>query len=161
MTEFRHRAEALPLAPLAQIAYPEDHVRSVLEGVRIIAVVGFSANPMRPSHGIATFLKSQGYRVIPVNPGLAGQTFLGETVRASVSDIPGSVDLVDVFRRSEDAGATVDDAIAVADEKNIQAVWLQSGIRDDEAAKRAEAAGLKVVMNRCIMVEISRHGISP
>lgn len=156
MTSFRHTPDVLPEDLWGRIPYPEDHLRDVLDGVRSIAVVGFSAKRARPSHDIALFLKAKGYRVIPVNPGLAGQEFLGQTVRASLADVPAPIDLVDVFRNSDAAGEVVDEAIAVAAEKGIHAVWLQSGIRSDMAAERAEAAGLKMVMNRCLKVEIAR-----
>lgn len=153
---FHHTPDVLPEDPWGRIPYPDAYLRAVLDGVRSIAVVGFSAKRARPSHDIALALKARGYRVIPVNPGLAGQEFLGQTVRASLADVPGPIDLVDVFRNSDAAGEVIDEAIAVAAEKGIGAVWLQSGIRSDAAAERAEAAGLKVVMNRCIKVEIAR-----
>ncbi|MFA7428542.1 MAG: CoA-binding protein [Rhodospirillaceae bacterium] len=153
---FRHSPDVLPDDLWSRIPYPDDYLASVLDGVKSIAVVGFSATRSRPSHDIALFLKAKGYRVIPVNPGLAGQEFLGQTVRARLSDVPAPIDLVNVFRNSDAAGAVVDEAIAVAAAKGIHGIWLQSGIRSDSAAQRAEAAGLKVVMNRCIKVEIAR-----
>lgn len=153
---FRHTPDVLPDDPWGRIPYPDAYLRALLDGVRSIAVVGFSANRARPSHDIALALKARGYRVIPVNPGLAGQEFLGQTVRASLADVPAPVDLVDVFRTSDAAGEVIDEAIAVAADKGIGTVWLQSGIRNDAAAQRAEAAGLKVVMNRCLKVEIAR-----
>jgi predicted CoA-binding protein len=127
-----------------------DEIRAILASAHTIAVVGFSANASRPSHDVARFLQHRGYRIVPVNPGLAGQTHLGETVYARLADIPFAVDLVDIFRRSEEAGAVVDEAIAIG----ARIVWMQLGVRDDEAALRAQAAGLKVVMNRCPKIEL-------
>jgi uncharacterized protein len=126
-------------------------IRDILTSVRSIAVVGWSPKADRPSHGVAAFLAARGYRVIPVNPGQAGQTALGETVRASLAEA-GPVDMVDIFRRSEEAGAVVDEAIAVG----AKVVWMQLGVVDEAAAARARAAGLRVVMDRCPAIEIPR-----
>lgn len=131
-------------------------IRSLLERTRSIALVGASANPERPSHRVMGKLLAHGYRVIPVNPGLAGQDLLGQRVVASLAEA-GRVDLVDIFRRSEDAGAVVDEAIA----SGARAVWMQLGVINPEAAARAEAAGLAVVMNRCPAIEIPRLGVAP
>lgn len=136
----------------------DDLVREVLESTQIIALVGFSANPSRPSHSVAAFLQRRGYRVIPVNPGLAGQTHLGETVRASLAEVPEAVDMVDIFRRSEEAGAVIDQALAQF--PNLGAVWTQLGVRDDAAADRARARGVRVVQDRCPAIEIPRLGIA-
>ena len=133
----------------------ETEIRDLLTTARVIAVVGWSPNPDRPSHGVAAFLARQGYRVIPVNPGQAGQLALGEVVQASLATIEGPVDIVDIFRRSEEAGAVVDVAIAIG----AKAVWMQLGVRDEAAAARARDAGLRVVMNRCPAIEIPRLGI--
>lgn len=133
-------------------------LRDILTNVQTIAVVGWSPNPDRPSHGVARFLVQQGYRVIPVNPGQAGQIALGEVVRASLAEIEGSVDMVDIFRRSEDAGAVVDAALAAF--PRLKAVWMQLGVMDAEAAKRAQARGVAAVMNRCPAIEIPRLGIA-
>ena len=133
----------------------ETEIRDLLTTARVIAVVGWSPNPDRPSHGVAAFLARQGYRVIPVNPGQAGQLALGEVVQASLATIEGPVDIVDIFRRSEEAGAVVDAAIAIG----AKAVWMQLGVRDEAAAARARDAGLRVVMNRCPAIEIPRLGI--
>lgn len=130
-------------------------IRALLTETGTIALVGASANPTRDSHEVMAFLQRQGYRVIPVNPGLAGQTLLGETVAARLADLDGPIDLVDIFRNSEAAGAAVDDAIAVG----AKAVWMQLGVINREAAARAEAAGLKVVMNRCPKIEIPKLGV--
>jgi len=129
-------------------------IRDILTTVETIAVVGWSPNPDRPSHRVAAFLAARGYRVIPVNPGQAGTTALGEVVRASLAEA-GPVDMVDIFRRSEEAGGVVDAAIA----HGAKVVWMQLGVIDDAAAARAEAAGLRVVMDRCPAIEIPRLGL--
>lgn len=129
-------------------------IRDILTSVKTIALVGWSPKPDRPSHGVAAFLKRRGYRVIPVNPGQAGQQALGETVVATLAEA-GPVDMVDIFRRSEEAGAVVDQAIATG----AKVVWMQLGVVDEAAAERARAAGLRVVMNRCPAIEIPRLGL--
>lgn len=134
------------------------HIREILANVQTIAVVGWSPNPDRPSHGVAAYLAQQGYRVIPVNPGQAGQIALGEVVRANLSQIEGGVDMVDIFRRSEEAGAVVDQALTAF--PKLKAVWMQLGVSDVEAARRAEARGVKAIMNRCPAIEIPRLGIA-
>ncbi len=133
-------------------------IRDILTQVQTIAVVGWSPNPDRPSHGVARYLAQQGYRVIPVNPGQAGQVVLGEVVRANLAEIEGGVDMVDIFRRSEEAGAVVDQALAAF--PNLKAVWMQLGVTDAEAAKRAEDRGVVAIMNRCPAIEIPRLGIA-
>ncbi|NGQ89879.1 CoA-binding protein [Rhodobacter sp. HX-7-19] len=135
----------------------DDDIRRILGAVRTIAVVGWSPKPDRPSHGVAAFLKRKGFRVIPVNPGQAGQEALGEVVRASLAEIGGGVDMVDIFRRSEEAGAVVDEALAVL--PGLKAVWMQLGVEDAAAAARARAAGVEVVMNRCPAIEMPRLGM--
>ena len=130
-------------------------IMALLQEVKTIALVGASANPTRDSHGVMAFLQHQGSRVIPVNPGLAGQELLGERVAASLADIEGPIDMVDIFRNSEAAGPVVDEAIAAG----AKAVWMQLGVINPEAAARAEAAGLKVVMNHCPKIEIPRLGL--
>lgn len=132
----------------------DTEIRDILTSVKTIALVGWSPKPDRPSHGVAAFLKRRGYRVIPVNPGQAGQEALGETVVASLAEA-GPVDMVDIFRRSEEAGAVVDQAIAVG----AKVVWMQLGVVDEAAALRARAAGVQVVMNRCPVIEIPRLGL--
>lgn len=134
---------------------PDDaEIRAILTSVKTIAVVGWSPKPDRPSHGVAAFLKRRGYRVIPVNPGQAGQVALGETVVANLAEA-GPVDMVDIFRRSEEAGAVVDEAISAG----AKVVWMQLGVIDHAAADRARAAGLRVVMDRCPAIEIPRLGL--
>lgn len=129
-------------------------IARILTTVKTIAVVGWSPRPDRPSHRVARFLAARGYRVIPVNPGQAGQQALGETVVATLAEA-GPVDMVDIFRRSEEAGAVVDEAIAAG----AKVVWMQLGIADQAAAARARAAGLQAVMNRCPAIEIPRLGL--
>ncbi len=136
----------------------DQSIRNILTSVKTIALVGWSPKPDRPSHRVAAFLKRRGYRVIPVNPGQAGQVALGETVVASVAEAveqAGSVDMVDIFRRSEEAGAVVDAAI----DAGAKVVWMQLGVIDEAAADRARAAGLEVVMDRCPAIEIPRLGL--
>jgi len=127
-----------------------DHI---FETVRTIAVVGFSNNPSRPSHYVAVYLQGHGYRIVPVNPGLEGQEILGETVYKDLASIPFPVDMVDIFRTSEAAGAVTDEAIAIG----AKVVWMQQGVINEEAARRAEAAGLSVVMDRCSKMELGRR----
>src|SRR3954470_7562479 len=136
------------------IPYSDAQIRSILERVRTIALVGASSNWNRPSYFVMKYLQGKGYRVIPVNPGIAGQQLLGETVYASLRDIPESVDMVDVFRPSAETPAIVEDAIAVG----APVVWMQLGVRNDEAAAAAERAGLEVIMNRCPKIEFGRLG---
>ena len=135
--------------------YPDAYLRDILTGVRTIAVVGASPRRERPSHGVMVYLQRHGYRTIPVNPDAAGGTIHGETVYARLADVPEPIDMVDVFRRPEAAGDVVDEAIAAG----AKVVWMQLGVRDDAAAARAEACGLKVVMNRCPAIEIPRLGL--
>jgi hypothetical protein len=129
-------------------------IRDILTSVKTIALVGWSPKPDRPSHRVADYLKRKGYRVIPVNPGHAGQMVLGETVVATLADA-GPVDMVDIFRRSEEAGAVSDEAVRLG----AKVVWMQIGVADEAAASRARGAGLKVVMNRCPAIEIPRLGL--
>ena len=135
--------------------YADAHLRDVLTSVRTIAVVGASPRRERPSHGVMAYLQRRGYRTIPINPNAAGGTINGETCYASLADVPEPIDMVDIFRRSEFAGAAVDEAVAAG----AKVVWMQLGVRDDAAAARAEARGLKVVMNRCPAIEIPRLGL--
>ncbi len=130
----------------------DGEIVELLTSVKTIAVVGASPKPARPSHGVMAFLQRAGYRVIPVNPGQAGARILGEMVYAKLADIPERVDMVDIFRNSAFAGEAVDQAIAIG----AKAVWLQLGVIDKEAARRALDAGLAVAMNRCPAIEHPR-----
>lgn len=135
----------------------DDTIERVLTGARTVAVVGFSANPDRPSHYVAAFLQGQGYRVIPVNPGLAGQSHLGETVYADLASVPDDVDMVDIFRRSEAVPDIVSEALARW--PGLKSVWMQLGVMHEGAAAEAEARGVDVVMDRCPKIEIPRLGL--
>lgn len=139
---------------MTESAISDDTILDILTTVRSIAVVGLSANPDRPSHYVAAFLAARGYRVVGVNPGLAGQEMFGETIRATLSDIPFDIDMVDIFRRSEDVPPIVDEALARF--PSLMAVWMQIGVSHSGAAARAQAAGVRVVQNRCPKVEIPR-----
>src|SRR5579863_8036985 len=127
----------------------------ILQTYHHVAIVGVSANPYRPSHFVAIYLQAEGYNIIPINPRYAGQTLLGKRVYASLTEAKEAgeqIDIVDVFRRTEDVPPVADEAIAIG----AKVLWLQLGIRNDEAAGRAEAAGLTVVQNRCIKIEHAR-----
>lgn len=132
--------------------YPDTYIRAILRETKTIAMVGASTNWTRPSFFAMKYLQAKGYRVIPVNPAAAGQDLLGETVRATLKDVPEKIDMVDVFRASEHVGPIADDAIAVG----AKCLWLQLGVVNADAARKAEAAGLKVVMNRCPKIEFGR-----
>jgi predicted CoA-binding protein len=125
-------------------------IRQILDECKTIAVVGLSSNSMRPSNGVSGYMKRQGYRIIPINPNES--EVLGEKAYASLADVTEKIDLVDIFRRSEEAGAVVDEAIRIG----ARAVWLQEGVIDKAAAERALDAGLLVVMDRCILKEHAR-----
>lgn len=132
--------------------YADAYISGILRETRVIAMVGASPNWNRPSYFAMKYLQSKGYRVIPVNPAAAGQEILGERVHAALADIGEPIDMVDIFRNAEAAGPIVDEAIALG----AKVVWMQLGVRNDAAAARAEAAGLKVVMNRCPKIEYGR-----
>src|ERR1041385_8089285 len=146
------------MAQLDPIQYSDAQIRAILERVRTIAMVGASSNWNRPSYFVMKYLQGKGYRVIPVNPGIAGQQLLGETVYASLREIPPEtaeqIDMVDVFRPARATPAIVEDAIAIG----APVVWMQLGIRNDEAAALGEAAGIEVIMNRCPKIEFGRLG---
>lgn len=142
-------------------SYSDDYLREILTSARVVAVVGASPRPDRPSHRVMRYLQQQGYRVVPVNPFACGPNagdggILGERCHARLADVPEKIDMVDIFRRSEFAGMAVDEAIAVG----ARFVWMQLGVIDAGAAARAEAAGLKAVMNRCPAIEIPRLGLN-
>ena len=133
----------------------DDEIAGLLASARTIAVVGASDRPDRPSNGVMKFLQGRGYRVFPVNPTITGERIHGEYVWRDLHQIGEPIDIVDIFRRPEAAGEAVYEAIAVG----ARAVWMQLGVINHEAAERAEAAGLKVVMNRCPKIEIMRLGL--
>lgn len=134
--------------------YSPDVIRNILQTVKTIALVGASANEVRPSYFVMKYLIDKGYDVIPVNPGLAGQQILGQTVYASLGDIPKPVDMVDIFRNADAAGPITDEALALSPKPRV--IWMQLSVRNDEAAARAEAAGLQVIMNRCPKMEYGK-----
>jgi predicted CoA-binding protein len=134
------------------LAYSDDCLHEILSHARTIAQVGATQKTHRPAFAVMKYLQGKGYRVIPVNPAFAGEEILGERVYPDLKSIPVPIDLVQVFRRSEFAGAVTDEAIAAG----AKVVWMQLGVRDDAAARRAKAAGLKVVMNRCPKIELDR-----
>jgi len=141
----------------AHESYDDAFLRGILDRVKTIAMVGASPHWNRPSYFAMKYLQAKGYRVIPVNPRAAGQEILGETVHGGLADVPGPVDMVQVFRNSEAAGPIVDEALALPSPPPV--VWMQLGVRNDAAAERAEAAGCTVVMNRCPKIEWARlHG---
>ena len=136
--------------------YEDAAIQEILGSVHTIAMVGASANWVRPSNFAMKYLQRKGYRLIPVNPAQAGENILGQLTYASLAEIPGSIDMVDIFRTSEVAGEVVDEAIAMAPEKGLRVIWMQLGVRDDEAANRAEEANLTVIMDRCPKIEFGR-----
>lgn len=134
------------------LRYNDKAIRKILRQVRTIAAVGLSANDMRPSYFSALYLRNKGYKIIPINPRYAGEAILGETTLASLDDLPDPPDMVQVFRRSEEAPAVVEDAIRIG----AKVIWMQLGVRHDGAARRAIEAGLDVVMDRCPKIEYGR-----
>jgi len=126
-------------------------IQTILEGTRTLAVVGLSSKPTRPSYGVSSYLKSHGYRIIPVNPN--EESVLGEKCYATLDDVPESFDAVVIFRRSEFVPEVVESAIR----KGARVVWMQEGVQHEEAARRAREAGLEVVQNRCILKEHAKH----
>ncbi len=136
----------------------DSDVRDIFENTRVIALVGASNNPERPSNYVGAYLQQHGYRVIPVNPGLAGQEINGETVYAKLADIAEKIDMIDVFRAAENVPGIVEEALAL---KNRPAtIWLQLGIVHEDAAKTAKAAGVVMVQDRCPRIEMPRLGIT-
>jgi predicted CoA-binding protein len=134
--------------------YADDYIRGILARVKTIAVVGASAKDVRPSYFVARYLIDKGYRVVPINPGLAGQEILGQRVHAALKDVPEPIDMVDIFRGSEAAPGIVAEALSLTPLPKV--VWMQVGVRNDAAAAAAEAAGLSVVMDRCPKIEYGR-----
>jgi predicted CoA-binding protein len=139
-----------------RLVYSDSKIRRILREVQTIAMVGASPAWNRPSYFAMKYLQTKGFRVIPVNPHAAGGEILGEPVHATLSEVPDQIDMVQIFRNAEAAGPITDEAIAVAEDKGIRVVWMQLTVRNDAAAKRAEAAGLDVVMDRCPKIEYGR-----
>lgn len=144
------------MRPTSSSSNGDDLIIGILETVRTIALIGASAKPERPSHQVMGFLLDKGYEVYPVNPGLAGQRLFAREVFATLGDIPYDLDMIDIFRAPEAVGPIVDEAVALAEKKKISVIWMQLGIRNAQARKRAEAAGLVVVENRCPKIEYTR-----
>lgn len=136
------------------MTYSDDTLKTILGRTKVIAVVGVSTNPVRPSYFVARYLSLKGYTVIPVNPGHAGKMLFGQTIRASLSDISEPVDMVDIFRRSDAVPPIVDEALDTL--PNLKTIWMQIGVEHPEAAAKAEAKGIDVVMNRCPKIEFQR-----
>jgi predicted CoA-binding protein len=136
--------------------YDDGYITAILNEVKVVAMVGASANVNRPSYFVLKYMLGKGFDVIPVNPTLAGQEVLGQKAVASLADIDRPVDMIDIFRNSEAALPIVREAIALKDKLGIKVIWMQLSVRNDEAAAEAEAAGLKVVMNRCPKIEYGR-----
>ena len=134
--------------------YTNDYISQILQSVKTIALVGASAKEVRPSYFVMKYLLDKGYKVIPINPGLAGQKLLGQTVYASLSDVPEPIDMVDIFRNSQAAGPITDEALTLSPLPKV--IWMQLSVRNEEAAAKAEAAGLKVVMDRCPKMEYGK-----
>ena len=135
-------------------SYPDSYIRGILNTVKTIAMVGASEKENRPSYFAFKYLLERGYHMIPVNPGRAGQSMLGQKIYAKLADIPEPIDMVDIFRGSQYALAIVQEALAL--KARPQVIWMQLGVRNDQAAALAEANGLKVVMNRCPKIEYGR-----
>ena len=134
--------------------YDDEMIRDTLKGVKRIAMVGASANQARPSYSVLKYLLARGFEIVPVNPGLAGREILGAKVYARLGDVPGTIDMVDIFRNSDAAGAVVDEALALPVLPRV--IWMQLTVRNDAAAARAEAMGVRVIMNRCPKIEYGR-----
>jgi predicted CoA-binding protein len=138
-------------------SYPESLIKSILRSTKTIAMVGASGNEMRPSYFAMKYLLDKGFLIHPINPGMAGKQILGRMVYASLKDVPAPVDMVDIFRDSKAALGIVDEALAEKDRLGIKVIWMQLGIVNEEAAAKASAAGLTVIMDRCPKIEYGRH----
>jgi len=135
-------------------AYPDSYIKGILDEVKTVAMVGASSNNVRPSYFVLKYLLSKGYDVWPINPGQAGKDILGQTVHASLEDLSEAPDMIDIFRNSDAAGQIVEQVLTSG--RLPKVIWMQLTVRHDEAAKKAEAAGIKVVMNRCPKIEYGR-----
>lgn len=141
---------------VAGMNYPDTLIKSILRSVKTIAMVGASANEIRPSYFAMMYLQNKGYKIIPINPGAAGKEILGQKVYASLKEVPAPVDMVDIFRESKYAPEIVREALAEKDRLGFKYVWMQLGVVSEEAAKLAEDAGLTVIMDRCPKIEHGR-----
>ena len=141
------------MTSMSEMQYADSLIRTILAETKSIAVVGASANPARPSHGVMRWLIGQGYAVAAINPGLGG-TLLEAPVYTRLADVPGPIDMVDVFRNSDAVAAVVEEALALPIKPKV--IWMQLGVVNIEAAERAEAAGVTVIMNRCPVIEAGR-----
>ena len=137
-------------------SYSDDYIKSILRSTKVIAMVGASGNEMRPSYFAMKYLLDKGFKVIPVNPGMAGKTILDQPVYASLKDVPAPVDMVDIFRSPDVAPAIVKEALAEKDRLGVKTIWMQLGVISEEAAALAREAGLNVVMDRCPKIEYGR-----
>jgi hypothetical protein len=145
--------------PVNHDHYTDAYIAGVLKSARVFAVVGASAKPDRPSYGVMEFLIAKGFKVIPVNPGHAGEKILGQRVVSSLADARGAIDVVDIFRNSDAVPAVVAEALEQQKRLKLKAIWMQIGVRHDRAAAEAQRAGLKVIMDRCPHREINRLGL--
>ena len=141
---------------MSTLVYDDDLIRRVLKETRTLAMAGASPNWVRPSNFAMKYLQGKGYQVHPINPGHAGKEIWCRLTYASLTDVPAPFDMLDIFRNSEAAGALVDEAIALKDEKGIKTIWMQIGVINKDAAKRAETAGMTVIMDRCPKIEYGR-----
>ncbi|MEP4766820.1 MAG: CoA-binding protein [Roseibium sp.] len=135
-------------------SYSDTYIKGILDDVKTVAMIGASANSVRPSYFVLKYLLSKGYDVWPINPGQAGKEILGQKVYSSLEELPATPDMIDIFRNSEAAGQVIDQVIASGDLPKV--IWLQLSVHHDEAAERAEQAGIKMVMNRCPKIEYGR-----
>ena len=154
MIGFGNEAKGAMATPVQDERYDDDAIRAILQSVKTVAMVGVSANDARPSYFVFKYLLSRGYRMIGVNPGLAGGALLGQPIYRRLADIPEPIDMVDIFRNSEAAGVVVDEALALAPLPRV--IWMQLTVRNDVAAAKARALGLAVIMNRCPKIEYGR-----
>lgn len=137
-------------------SYPDEHIKAILRSTKTIAMVGASANDMRPSYFAMMYLLAKGYVIHPVNPGMAGKKVLGQTVYATLKDVPAPVDMVEIFRAADAAPAVVKDALAEKNRLGLKVIWMQLGVISEEAAELALSAGLTVIMDRCPKIEHGR-----
>ncbi len=147
-------AQTQVAGPMNHDSYPDAYIRTILGSVKNVAIVGASHKDVRPSYFVAKYLLDKGYQVFPINPGLAGKAILGRMTYGLLADVPEPIDMVDIFRNSEAAPAIVDEALALPVRPKV--IWMQLSVRNDEAAAKAETAGLDVVMDRCPKIEYGR-----